>query len=107
VQVELEETELLRISGRRFRRLGALLRQVLHGPLNEVCQAPHIVQESLTQRLLVQAGGLAGVDRASLEELGKVSGIGRVKGIEIKAALELGRRLDGARTGAAAGDSLA
>ena len=48
---------------------------------------------AVAQRLLVQAGGLAGVDRASLEELGKVSGIGRVKGIEIKAALELGRRL--------------
>jgi DNA repair protein RadC len=48
---------------------------------------------AVAQRLLVQSGGLAGVDRASLAELGKVSGIGRVKGIEIKAALELGRRL--------------
>jgi DNA repair protein RadC len=48
---------------------------------------------AVAQRLLVQSGGLAGVDRASLAELAKVSGIGRVKGIEIKAALELGRRL--------------
>lgn len=48
---------------------------------------------ALAQRLLVQLGGLAGADRASLAELGKVAGIGRVKGIEIKAALELGRRL--------------
>ena len=48
---------------------------------------------AIAQRLLVQSGGLAGVDRASLAELGKVAGIGRVKGIEIKAALELGRRL--------------
>jgi DNA repair protein RadC len=48
---------------------------------------------AVAQRLLVQLGGLAGVDRASLAELGKVPGIGRVKGIEMKATLELGRRL--------------
>lgn len=38
-------------------------------------------------------GGLVGVATASLEELGATPGVGRVKAIEIKAAVELGKRL--------------
>jgi DNA repair protein RadC len=45
--------------------------------------------ESLVQRF----GGLRGLARASLVELQEVAGVGRVKAIEVKAALELGKRL--------------
>jgi DNA repair protein RadC len=38
-------------------------------------------------------GGLSGLAGASLEELETVDGIGRVKAIEVKAAVELGKRL--------------
>jgi len=47
----------------------------------------------LSERLLVHFGGLPGLARASITELQAVKGIGPAKAIEIKAALELGRRL--------------
>jgi DNA repair protein RadC len=47
----------------------------------------------LAERLLLQFGGLPGLARASIAELQMVKGIGPAKAIEIKAALELGRRL--------------
>lgn len=47
----------------------------------------------LAERLLVKFNGLPGLGRASLGELNTVKGIGEAKAIEIKAALELGRRL--------------
>lgn len=47
----------------------------------------------LSERLLVSFGGLPGLARASITELQSVNGIGPVKAVEIKAALELGRRL--------------
>jgi DNA repair protein RadC len=47
----------------------------------------------LSERLLVRFGGLPGLARASITELRTVKGIGPAKAIEIKAALELGRRL--------------
>jgi DNA repair protein RadC len=47
----------------------------------------------LAERLLAQFGGLPGLARASIEELTGVKGIGPAKAVEIKAALELGRRL--------------
>lgn len=47
----------------------------------------------LTERLLAAFDGLNGVARASLTELQQVKGIGPAKAVEIKAALELGRRL--------------
>lgn len=47
----------------------------------------------LAERLLARFEGLPGIARASLAELRTVNGIGPVKAIEIKAALELGRRL--------------
>ncbi|MEW6403053.1 MAG: DNA repair protein RadC [Chloroflexota bacterium] len=45
------------------------------------------------QRLLNTFGGLAGLQRASLEELKGQRGIGKAKTAQIKAAIELGRRL--------------
>ena len=48
---------------------------------------------ALAERLLRHFGGLRTLARASLEEIQQVKGIGRVKAIEIKAALELGKRL--------------
>lgn len=47
----------------------------------------------LSERLLVGFGGLPGLARASITELQSLKGIGPAKAIEIKAALELGRRL--------------
>lgn len=47
----------------------------------------------LSERLLVHFDGLPGLARASITELQTVKGIGPAKAIEIKAALELGRRL--------------
>lgn len=47
----------------------------------------------LAELLLSHFGGLRGVSNAGIEELSQVKGIGPVKAIEIRAAVELGRRL--------------
>lgn len=47
----------------------------------------------LGERLLLEFGNLPGLARASVKELMRVNGVGEVKAIEIKAALEIGRRL--------------
>ena len=47
----------------------------------------------LAERVMVENGTLAGISRASINEITKVKGIGPAKAVEIKAALELGRRL--------------
>jgi DNA repair protein RadC len=47
----------------------------------------------VSRHLLVQHRGLGGVNRATLGELAQTKGIGPVKAIDIKAALELGKRL--------------
>jgi DNA repair protein RadC len=47
----------------------------------------------LAERLLAKCNGLAGIARASIGELCSVRGIGPAKAVEIKAALEIGRRL--------------
>ena len=45
------------------------------------------------QRLLSEFGGLAGLHRASVDEIRAQHGIGTAKAAQIKAAIELGRRL--------------
>lgn len=47
----------------------------------------------LARRVLARFGGLEGLARASIGELAAEKGVGTVKAIELKAALELGRRL--------------
>ena len=47
----------------------------------------------LAEKVLSSFNGLPGIARASITELTSLKGIGRVKAIEIKAALEFGRRL--------------
>jgi DNA repair protein RadC len=48
---------------------------------------------ALAEEVLQQFGNLRGVSRASVQELQQVKGLGQVKAVEIKAALELGKRL--------------
>lgn len=48
---------------------------------------------SLGQHLLIQFGGIAGLARVSFAELCEVHGLGPAKAAQLKAALELGRRL--------------
>ncbi|MGD1996013.1 MAG: DNA repair protein RadC [Anaerolineae bacterium] len=48
---------------------------------------------ALSRRLLAQFSGIAGLARASLSQLVTERGIGMAKAAQIKAALELGRRL--------------
>ena len=45
------------------------------------------------QRLLKDCGGLSGIQRVPFEELCKQRGIGKAKAAQLKAAIELGRRL--------------
>ncbi len=47
----------------------------------------------LAERILFQAGGLRHLPEMTLEELQKVKGIGLAKAVQVKAALELGRRM--------------
>ncbi len=47
----------------------------------------------LANRLLAQAGGLRFLVETSIEELSKIKGIGLAKASQIKAAVELGRRI--------------
>lgn len=47
----------------------------------------------MAERLLSQFGGLIGLARASFEEMCSSHGIGEAKATQIKAALELGRRM--------------
>ena len=49
----------------------------------------------LAEAVLHHFVDLRGLARASLEEIEQIKGVGRVKAIEIKAALELGKRLAG------------
>ena len=47
----------------------------------------------MSERMLTQFGGLAGLAQANFEELCQLHGMGEAKATQIKAALELGRRL--------------
>lgn len=47
----------------------------------------------LAERLLVEFDGLPGLGRSSVAALSSVSGVGPAKAVQIKAALELGRRM--------------
>ena len=46
------------------------------------------------QRLLSEFGGLGGIANASVEELSRIKGIGLAKAAQLKAAFELGKRLE-------------
>jgi DNA repair protein RadC len=47
----------------------------------------------LARKLLIEHGGWAGLQRLSFEEITKMHGLGEAKAAQIKAALEIGRRL--------------
>ncbi|UWG96908.1 DNA repair protein RadC [Dehalobacter sp. DCM] len=46
----------------------------------------------LAERILTDAGGLAGISRLTVHELKQVHGIGPAKAAQVKAALEIGKR---------------
>jgi len=48
-----------------------------------------------SQKLLSRFGNLRGIANASVEELTQISGVGQAKAAQIKAAVELGKRLEG------------
>jgi len=56
-----------------------------------ILQTPNALYQA--QQLMVRFGGLMGIARATLTELSSVVGVGPAKAAQIKAALELGRRL--------------
>ena len=70
----------------------ALSDQELLAILLRTGQHPHSVM-SIASNLLKTFGGLASLRQATLHELEEIRGIGRVKAIEIKALIELGRRI--------------
>lgn len=70
----------------------ALSDQELLAILLRTGQHPHSVM-SIAGNLLKTFGGLASLRQATLHELEEIRGIGRVKAIEIKALIELGRRI--------------
>ncbi len=47
----------------------------------------------LAQKLLIEHGGWVGLQRLSFEELTNIHGMGEAKSAQVKAALEIGRRL--------------
>jgi DNA repair protein RadC len=47
----------------------------------------------MSERILTEFGGFVGLARATFEELGQSHGMGEAKATQIKAALEMGRRL--------------
>lgn len=47
---------------------------------------------AFAERLLADAGGLAGLSKLTVHELAQIHGLGKAKSAELKAALELGRR---------------
>jgi len=49
--------------------------------------------QELSERLLSRFAGLRGIDSAGMEDLCRVAGIGKAKAAQIKAALEIGKRL--------------
>ena len=69
----------------------ALSDQELLAILLRTGQHPYSVM-SIAGNLLKTFGGLASLRQATLHELEEIRGIGRVKAIEIKALIELGRR---------------
>lgn len=51
----------------------------------------------IAQRLLSRAGGLRGLADLSIEELTTINGIGPAKAVQLKAGIELGRRMANSR----------
>jgi len=49
--------------------------------------------EDLGRQLLTQFDGISGIDRAHIEELLAVSGMGIAKAAQLKAAIEIGKRV--------------
>jgi DNA repair protein RadC len=47
----------------------------------------------MARKLLIEHGGWAGLQRLSFEEMTKIHGMGEAKAAQVKAALEIGRRL--------------
>lgn len=89
--MDLDETERPR---ERLARLGP--QALSHAELLAILLRTGVPGESVIdvgQRLLKSFGGLAGLHRAAYEELCGQHGVGPAKAAQVKAAIELGRRL--------------
>jgi len=89
--MDLDETERPR---ERLARLGP--QALSHAELLAILLRTGVPGESVIdvgQRLLKNFGGLAGLHRAAYEELCGQHGVGPAKAAQVKAAIELGRRL--------------
>ena len=78
----------------RLARLGA--QALTNAELLAILLRVGVVGENavqVSQRLLVQFGGLYGLRRASFEEISRQRGVGAAKTAQLKAAIELGHRL--------------
>lgn len=51
----------------------------------------------IAQRILAQSGGLRGLADSGVEELVEIKGVGPAKAVQLKAAIELGRRMVASR----------
>lgn len=52
---------------------------------------------TIAQRILGQSGGLRGLADSGVEELVEIKGVGPAKAVQLKAAIELGRRMSASR----------
>ncbi len=88
---DMDETERPR---ERLARLGAQSlsnAELIAILLRTGVQGENVIE--IGQRLLAEFGGLAGLHRASFEELCSQHGLGAAKVAQLKAAMELGKRL--------------
>ena len=77
-------------AGKTGRRLTSLLAELLAILLRVGVQGENAVQ--VGQRLLKDFGSLTGLHRAAFEDV-QSKGVGRAKAAQIKAAIELGKRM--------------
>ena len=88
---DLDETLLPRERMEQFGPEALSNREILAILLRTGSRGENVL--ALAERILADAGGLAGLGRMTVQELAQIHGMGTAKSSTLKAALELGRRL--------------